>query len=81
MSILKKVVATVVIGLLDRAIHVIAQEVTARADELTVPDSTHMMQQFMSDAVVKTSGSGNTVLFIAIGVVVVAGAAYFFLKR
>jgi len=50
-------------------------------DNMEVPDSLYMEQEFMSDAVMKSSGSGNTVLIIVLVLIVIAVTAYFILRK
>lgn len=56
-----------------------AQDGATYVDEMSVQDSSYMEDLFMEEE--GTTGKSNTLLYVGIAVVVVAGAAFFLRKK
>ena len=58
-----------------------AQDGGIMTETLEVPDSAHLQQQFMADAIVRNSNSGNALLFIIVGLIVLTAVVFFIIKK
>ncbi len=82
MTRVKRVIVSLILSTLYRPFLLRAQDGGMNIDNLEVADSLYMEQPFMADAVMKNSGSGNTVIIIVVVLAVVAAAALFiWMKR
>jgi len=81
MNQVKKIIAALIFSISHRPFLLKAQDGGMHIDNMEVPDSLYMEQEFMSDAVMKSSGSGNTVLIIVLVLIVIAVTAYFILRK
>ncbi len=57
-----------------------AQEGGMQTENLEVQDSSYLEQEFMADAAMQSSGTGNTVIIIAAVIMLMAVSAYLILK-
>ncbi len=81
MKQVKIIFAALIFSISRRPFLLKAQDGGTHIENLEVADSLHMEQEFMSDAVMKSSGSGNTVLIIVLVLIAIAVTAYFILKK
>jgi len=81
MKQVKKIIAALIFSISHRPLLLKAQDGGLHIDNMEVADSLYMDPEFMTDAVMKSSGSGNTVLIIVLVLVVIAVTAYFILKK
>ncbi len=81
MKTVKKIFTLLVLGFVYQPFFMKAQQGGTFTDNLEVPDSVSMEQDFMVDAVMISSGSDNTLIIVAVVVLVIAVAAYFVFKK
>ena len=81
MKSLKRIIATLFFGILNRFFFLNAQDETMHVESLEVADSSHMEQDFMADAFVQNSGSGNYAIIIVAALLIIAVTVYFILKK
>ena len=81
MKQVKKIIAVMIFSIFHRSILLKAQDGGMHINNMEMPDSLNMEQEFMTDAVMKSSGSGNTVLIIVLVLLVIAVTAYFIMKK
>jgi LPXTG-motif cell wall-anchored protein len=70
-----------VLSILCWPLSAMAQDTIVFNDESAVFDSTLLEQQFMTEPVAKSSGSGNTTVIIVVVLIVILAAVYFILKK
>ncbi len=70
-----------VLSILCLPLSAFAQDTVVFYDESAVFDSTLLEQQFVTEPVTKSSGSGNTIVIIVVILIVILAAVYFILKK
>ncbi len=74
-------IASMVTGLLWLPFKLMAQDGGMFIENMENPDSTFLEQEFMADAVVRTSGPGNMVPIIIAVLIVLAALGLFIIKK
>ncbi len=80
MKTVKRFFTTLVFSFICRPYILMSQNGETHIDNLEVQDSSYMEMPFM-DAVMKNTGSSNTIIIIVLALVVIAAVAYFILKK
>ena len=70
-----------VLGLKWLPFHLMAQDGGMLIENLENPDSTYLEQEFMADAIVRSSGTGNMVLIIIAVLIVLAALGLYIIKK
>jgi LPXTG-motif cell wall-anchored protein len=81
MKAVKKILAIMALTSLLRPFLLRAQESGIQINNLEVADSSHLEQEFMADAVMAGSQSGNTVIIVVAALVVLAIAGLVIWKK
>lgn len=80
MKTLKRLIATIVTGILSLPYLVVAQDQGTYIDNLGVQDSSYMEQDLLAEGA-QGSGGGGTVIWIVIAVIVIIAAVAFFIRQ
>ncbi|MEE4285918.1 MAG: LPXTG cell wall anchor domain-containing protein [Mariniphaga sp.] len=80
MKTLKRLIATIVAGILSFPYLLMAQDEGTYIDNLGVQDSSYMEQDLLAEGT-QSSGSGNTVIIIVVVVIVIAALGYLVMKK
>ncbi len=81
MRTIKMFIASMVSGLIWLPFNLMAQDGGVLIENLENPDSTYLEQEFMADAVLRSSGPGNMVPIIIAGLIVLAALGLFIIKK
>jgi LPXTG-motif cell wall-anchored protein len=81
MRTIKMFIASMVTGLIWLPFKLMAQDGGMFIENLENPDSTYLEQEFMADAIVRSSGTGNMVLIIIAVLIVLAALGLYIIKK
>ncbi len=81
MRSIKSFIASMVTGLIWLPFNLMAQEGGMFIENMEAPDSTYLEQDFMADAIMRSSGPGNMVLIIIAGLIVLAALGLYIIRK